>query len=256
MWPLPTTVERANVSLSWYARSTPGPSIPVSVGSAIHRFYVLIGRPTAPWTSQTPWVAALELACGWAAGAHTADLAAARVTAGYNNSGQVSYDTVNGQTMYGNSTFSLSEMIERLNGGVGLGGKVNCTDSANTVSTLANAIGCDLWQSRMGSSFALNPLIAIGYNTWAIPFAGGFSYHEVVWKGACTVNENVFDGCLKVDGDADPTSAPHVPLLPANMLFGSCAAMNYRLRLCPPGSAGCAQCNPQAGSTRQRRPIS
>jgi len=46
---------------------------------------------------------------------------------------------------------------------MGLGEKVNCTDSANTVSTLANLLGCDLWQSRMGWSFDLNPLIAIGY---------------------------------------------------------------------------------------------
>jgi DNA-binding beta-propeller fold protein YncE len=257
MWPLPGTVQKADVSLDWYARRTPGPSIPVAIGSAVHRLYILIGRPTAPWIGETPWVAAMELACGWAAGSATADEAAAGITAGYNGSGKVSYDTVSGATMYGSSTFSLSEMIERLNGGVGLGNKVNCTDSADTVSTLANIVGCDLWQSRMSSTFGfdLNPLIAIGYNTWAIPFSGSFSYHEVAWKGGCTQSDNVFDGCLQVDGDADPTSAPHTPLLPTNMLFGDCAAMNYRLRLCPPSSAGCGSCNPQPGSTRQRRPI-
>ena len=79
--------------------------------------------------------------------------------------------------------------------------------------------------------------------------------HEVAWKGACTKNDNVFDGCLKVDGDADPTAAPHTPLLATNMLFGDCAAMDYRLRLCPPGPSGCGACNPQPGSTRQRRAI-
>jgi len=255
MWPLAGMVDKPDVSLDWYARKTPGASVPVLAGSAIHRLYVLIGTPTAPWRTETPWVAGLELACGWAAGAWTRDEAAARITERYNGSGRVSYDTVQGQTLYGYSTYLFSQMIDRMNGGYGLGEKVNCTDSADTVSTLANLIGCDLWQSRMQSHFYLNEIIAIGFNTWAKPFWGSFSYHEVAWKGACTENDNVFDGCLKVDGGADPTTAPHTPLLPTNMLFGDCTTMNYRLRLCPPGPSGCGACQPQPGSTRQRRPI-
>jgi hypothetical protein len=220
----------------------------------IHRLYIILARPTAPWTQETPWVAALDLACGWAAGANNADDAARLVTERYNGSGVVKYDTDSGSTMYGLTTFNLTEMLERLTGGVGLGEKVNCTDSANTVSTLANVIGCDLWQSRMESNFALNPVIAIGYNIWEVPFGSGFSYHEVPWKGACTENEHVFDGCLKVDADADPTQPPHTPLLPTNMLFGDCSAMNYCKRLCPPQAEGCPKCKAQPG-TRQRRPI-
>lgn len=257
MWPLPSTVERADVLIDWYARRTPGPAKTAAIGSAIHRFYIILARPTVPWTQQTPWVAALDIACGWAAGANNVDDAARLVTERYNGSGVVKYDTVSGATMYGWTTFNLTEMLERLNGGVGLGEKVNCTDSANTVSTLSNVIGCDLWQSRMEpnvGSFALNPVIAIGYNVWEVPFGFGFSYHEVPWKGACTENENIFDGCLKVDADADPTQPPHTPLLPINMLFGDCSAMNYRRRLCPPHANGCPKCQAQP-STRQRRPI-
>jgi hypothetical protein len=132
---------------------------------------------------------------------------------------------------------------------------MNCTDSADTVSTLANLVGCDLWQSRMESGFRLNEVIAIGYSTWAVPFGFGFNYHEVAWKGACTENDNLFDGCLKVDGDADPANPPHTALLPTNMLFGDCTTLNYRLRLCPPTSDGCVNCVPQPGTTRIRRPI-
>lgn len=253
MWPLYKVVARADVSLNWFARRTPGPSQVAAVGSAVHRIFVLLGNPTAPWT-QPLWVAALDLACGWASGAASLDAAATLITERYNASGRVSYDTISGSTMYGFTTFQLSEMIERLTGGVGLGEKINCTDSANTVSTLANLLGCDLWQSRMESSFALNPVIAIGYNVWEVPFGSGFSYHEVPWKGLCTQAEHIYDGCLKVDADGDPTQAPHVPLLPTNMLFGDCNAMNYRKRLCPPNASGCPKCQPQP-ATRQRRSI-
>ena len=255
MWPLPNTVERLKVLLEWNTRKTAVPSVPVVCGAATHKLFLVLAKPTAPWVAETPWVAALELACGWAAGAATSDAAAALITERYNGSGKVSYDTVSGNTFYGISQYNLTQMLDRLNGGPGLGGKVNCTDSANTVSTLANLVGCDLWQSRMESGFQLNEMIAIGYNSWAVPFSGSFNYHEVAWKGACTQNDNIFDGCLKVDGDADPTSAPHTPLLPTNMLFGDCSAINYRLRLCPPGANGCAQCVPNPGMTRKRRPI-
>jgi DNA-binding beta-propeller fold protein YncE len=255
MWPLPGTVGKPDVTLDWYARKTPGAAVPVLVGSASHRLYLLLGKPTAPWKAETPWVAALELSCGWADGAATVDDAATLITERYNGSGRVSYDTVNGSTFYGSTSYNLTEMLDRLNGGPGLGGKVNCTDSADTVSTLANLLGCDLWQSRMGWYFALNQVIAIGYSTWAVPFGSGFSYHEIAWKGACTENDNLFDGCLKVDGSTHPTMPPHTPLLPTNMLFGDCTTMNYRLRLCPPTPDGCVKCQPQPGTTRQRRPI-
>jgi len=225
-----------------------------------HRIFIVLETPTLPWVQTTgstslPWTDALEIACNWAKGTTNKDAAASLVTQHYNGSGRVSYDTIRGKTFYGWGTYNLSEMIERLNGGLGLGEKVNCTDSANTVSTLSNLLGCDLWQSRMEWSFDLNPIIAIGYTNWAIPFSGSFSYHEVAWKGACTQNDKVFDGCLKVDSDADPTSAPHTPLLPTNMLFGGCITMNYRLRLCPPTPTGCDRCIPQPGTTRQRRSI-
>lgn len=254
MWPLAANVDRADVSIDWYARLTPGPSKTALVGSAIHRIYVILARPTAPWTAQAPWVAALDIACGWAAGANNIDDAARLITERYNGSGVVSYDTISGSTMYGFTSFNLTEMLERLTGGVGLGEKVNCTDSADTVSTLANVVGCDLWESRMEASFALNPIVAIGYNTWEVPFGWGFSYHEVPWKAGCTNNDNVFDGCLKLDADADPTQPPHSPMIASNMLFGDCSAMNYRKRLCTPASDGCPNCEAQPG-TRQRRPI-
>src|SRR5262249_62016031 len=132
-----------------YVRKTPGSSVPVLCGSATHRFYVLIGAPTAPWTTETPWVAALELACGWAAGAWTKDEAAARITEQYNGCGRVAYDTKQGSTFYGDQTYLLSQMIDRLTGGDGLGEFVNFTDNANTLFTFAHLIRCESWHLQM-----------------------------------------------------------------------------------------------------------
>lgn len=258
MWPLPSTVGKPDVSLNWFARKVPGASIPVKISSAIHRLYLLLAKPTEPWVTETPWVGALEIACGWASGTSNIDAAAGKITEKYFYSGKVSYDTIQGNTFYGFnglSGFLLSQMIDRLNGGLGLGEKVNCTDSACTVSTLANILGSDLWQSRMGSGFYMNPILAIGTNVWEPPFWGGFGYHEVAWKGACLQNDNLFDGCLCVDGDNDPANAPHTALLPVNMLFGDCATMDYRLRLCTTAANGCPICTPTAGWSRQRRSI-
>ena len=94
-----------------------------------HRAYIVLEAPTLPWvqtpgSTSLPWTDALEIACSWAAFATTRDQAAQRVTERYNACGRVSYDTVSGATMYGSASYNLTEMIERLNGGLGLGEKV------------------------------------------------------------------------------------------------------------------------------------
>jgi YVTN family beta-propeller protein len=245
MYPLPGSVQALSVALDWYARRTPGAVVPVQVGSSWHRILTVLRRPVAePWVSRRPWASVLDRACSFAAGAADEVAAAAAVTQAYNASGVVSYDTVSGATAYGFTTFQLTEMLERLAGGIGLGGKVNCTDSANTVSTLANVLGCELWQSRMESNFDLNPVLAIGTGVWTVPFDGGFSYHEVAWTSGATATDPIYDGCLHVDGDADPVTAPHTPMLPINMVFGDCGSLTYRRRLCHRHRAGAQSASP------------
>ena len=104
MWPLPGAVGKPDVSIDWYARRANVPSVPCPVGSASHRLYLPLATPIAPW-SPPYWVAAFDLACGWASGAPTQDQAAGLVTERYNSSGMVSYDTTDGATFYGISTF-------------------------------------------------------------------------------------------------------------------------------------------------------
>lgn len=230
------------------------------------RIHVLLDLPTAPWTQapyassnqSLPWIEVLDRACAWASGTSDADTAAGRVTAEVYALGPsvLEYDCPHGgSTNYAFGGFDCTSFLDRLRGGPGLGRYVNCSDCATFVSTFANALGCDLWQSRMSgsASFALNPLLAIGSSVWQTACGwAGFSYHEVAWKGGCTASDAVFDACLQVDGDADPTSAPHTPLLPVNMVFGASGAGLYRDRLATP--SGRANCQPQP-TTRQRRTV-
>ena len=226
-----------------------------------HRLYFALNVPTGPWTqtpasAQLPWTDVSDYACRWAEGATSTDMAAAMITQNVYALGPsiVTYDCPGGgSSHYSLGNFDCTAFIERLRGGIGNGIYVNCSDCATIVSTFANAVGCDLWQSRMGWGFALNELLAIGSSTWQTACGwGGFNYHEVAWEGACTANNDVYDACLRVDGDNDPTTAPHVPLLPQDLRFGNTGDLHYRDRLATP--AGRPNCNPQTG-TRQRRGV-
>jgi hypothetical protein len=97
-------------------------------------------------------------------------------------------------------------------------------------------------------------MLAIGSNVWqpACNWPTGFSYHEVAWKNQCGVNDEVFDACLQVDGDANPLAPPHTALLPTNLKFGAIGSLLYRDRLCT--VAGRPNCNPQP-QTKQRRQV-
>lgn len=249
----------------WQYRS-PGGGPWTDIATTRHRIYVLLDTPTAPWqqnpyssgNTQLPWTEALDRACAWGLLASDRDEAAAKVTRAVYSLGPsiVEYDCPHGgASFYATGSFDCTAFLDRLSGGMGNGQWVNCTDCATFASTFANILGCDLWQSRMQWSFALNSLLAIGSNVWQTACGwGSFSYHEVAWKGDCTENEHIFDACLQVDGDADPTAPPHTPLLPENMRFGFAGDGDYRDRLCPPGPAGSDKCNPAPG-TRQRRSL-
>jgi hypothetical protein len=229
-----------------------------------HRIYILLETPKTPWdltpgSQQNPWTDVLNYSCSWAALANNADDAASGITSNVFNLGPSTliYDCPNGGSTHytGGSSFFCTQFIDRLKGGLGNGQYVNCTDCGTIVSSFSNILGCDLWSSRMGGlHFDLNAINAIGYNNWISCGWSGFSYHEVAWKNNCTEADAVFDGCLQVDGDADPTTAPHTPLLPANINFGTCTSNEYRWRLSPPGASGCDACSPQPG-TRIRRTI-
>ncbi len=242
-----------------------------------HRIYTVLETPTSPWqqlpynsgNTQLPWTEAMDYACQWAFTSIDVDTAATRITENVFNLGPsvFEYDCPHGGRHFyavpahSPTQFDCTAFLDKLKGGAGNGKWVNCTDNATFVSVFSNILGCDLWSSRMGrslsgagSSFPLNPLLAIGSNVWQTACGwSGFNYHEVAWKGACTSNDNIFDSCLKVDGDADPTSAPHTAQLVANMTFGLSGSGGYRDKLSP--VSGNNTCEPQPGDRIRRTVI-
>ena len=230
-----------------------------------HRIYVVLDLPTAPWDQtpftganlQIPWVEALSYACHWAHGATSKDEAKRRITESVYalGPGVVQYDCPGGgASHYSAGNFDCTAFLDLLKGGLGNGIYVNCSDCATILSTFANLVGCDLWQSQMGYGFDLNPLLAIGSSVWQTACGwGGFSYHEVAWENACTAADDVWDACLKVNGSPNPTTGPpFVPLLPCDLEFGNPGQLLYRGRLATP--VGQPNCQPQPAS-RQRRAI-
>jgi hypothetical protein len=240
-------------------------------GWSAHRIYAVLDVPTAPWqqqpfgeaNTQLPWSEVLEYACAWASGERTVDGAARAITAGVYSLGQrlVRYDCPGGGSTHytwlvPRPMVDCTAFLELLDGGPGNGRLVDCIDCAAIVSSFANALGCDLWQSGMfspdGTPFALNPILAVGTTVWQTACNwGAFGYHEVAWKGACNTDDAVFDACLLVNGAIDPTRAPHIPLLAANLEFGQPGQGYYRDRLAAP--VGRPNCTPRPNATRQRR---
>jgi hypothetical protein len=251
-----------------YRRKTSDPW--TDFATSRHRIYVVLETPTAPW-SQTPyssgnvslpWTDVLDYACAWAALKTGRDAAATAMTQELFDLGPsvITYDCPGGgSSAYAWGVFDCTAFVERLSGGTGNGIYVNCTDCATILSTFANIVGCDLWQGEMGYWFELNRIQGIGSpvfepvcDSCGCGWQGAFSYHEVAWKGAVNDDDRIFDACLLVDGDADPTAAPHTPMLVANMRFGAPGDGDYRDRLATP--VGRPSCDPQP-STRQRRAI-
>jgi hypothetical protein len=241
------------------------------IGVTNHTIYVTLASPTRPWVQvpfhpanvQLPWLDVVDIACRWASGARTPDQAAERITRAVNGLGGslIEYDCVGfGTALLGSPHYTLvpgvfdcSAFLERLRGGIGNGRYVNCSDCAAIVATFANALGCDLWQSKMGGllAFPLNPTRAIGSRAWlSACTVGAFATHEVAWKDGCLEDDSLYDACLEIDGDADPAREPHLPLLPANLPFGRPGAGRYRDHLVAPPGRGLCQPLP---FTRQRR---
>ena len=141
------------------------------------------------------------------------------------------------------------------------GAEVNCTDCAAFVVSCANLLGCELWSSRMGPrdrlGFLTNWYTAIGCLPWTPPsWEWEFSYHEVAWTGECGEDDQIYDACLSVDGDGDPSLPPRREMLPLGMPFDDGSAQApyaYRESLSAPGVWGYDRCVPNPEKKMRRK---
>lgn len=221
----------------WQFRVPPD-SIWTDFAKTVHRIYSVLDVPQAPWSqdvssgdnSQLPWTEVLDVACDWAASAQDANQAAELITRnaydlGY---GFVTYDGASSSYAQGN--FNCTDFLKLLRGQDGMGKTVNCSDCATIVTSFANILGCRTWEVDLFPGFLTNPIIVIGEST---PRQFGFVAHEVTLTGDTLDQAAVFDACLQVDGDQNPTpsSTQFDALLPTNLPFGLANEHNYRFRV-------------------------
>jgi hypothetical protein len=208
-----------------------------------HRIYTILGMPSLPWLQcpcesdslvpapnipELPWTELLDIVCCWAWGAQTADEAAMMIALALFRLGQTyftpfdphpilryhgntfyttlgRYDTTTERLFQG--FFRLTELIARIKGDKNAPDRVNCADCATILSVFANAVGADLEQVIICArdSFTLNPVLLIGAppDAWKTK---SFQLHEVAWKGPRSFEGRVFDACLGLDADSNPTT--------------------------------------------------
>jgi hypothetical protein len=200
--------------------------------SGTHTVYILLGEPTHPWNNTygentNVWTDALDMVCEWAYGATTEPEAAAKVTEAIYNSGY-QYDNrednwIGGETRYLNRSNGKFRLTSCLSEWGDPEKDINCFDTAQMCASFANAAGCglDLYEiiNIIPGGFWVNYIKPIG-RSWTndpfidsgTPVRDGFLYH-------CTAWSDVWDPCLEVDDDDNPTSLPATGLLPKDMVF-------------------------------------
>lgn len=250
-------VDRWDVSFRWtlIADTKPGKEI---FNDTSHVVYTLLERPNPPWGTtaedlEPPWAEMLELVCPWAAGARNRIKAASMITEKLYKLGhakKLRFDenmSFSRFALNGTDRFDLRNLLARLKNPNGTE-KVNCTDCAILVSSFANLLGCDLYQSQMGYDFLTNQIHPIGTD-WK--GKEEFEYHEVAWEDPCKDGARLFDCFLEVDGNPRTTAANEFEaVLPVNMPFRDARDGGYHFRLVQPESK-CEADN----STKIRRKI-
>lgn len=229
------------------------------LGITKHRFYLAPEMPAAPWEqeegSHLPWIEALEIACEWAKGAQNLRQASTNITQGLNQCRRFAYDISSGASNYTTpfDEFLLSDFLARVNGEEANGKLVNCTDCATIVSTLANLLGAELVQGRMGKKFDVHPIQAIGYADWDEPFSGSFSYHEVAWEDSISAEGYIYDACLRVDENQQEDPDDRESLLPVYLQMGTQEDSEEYLRLLTPNTdEGAGSCEAMERSSINR----
>jgi hypothetical protein len=213
----------------------------VDFDASDHLVYVTLDLPGEPWAQRStladllrvPWTRVLDWSCTWASGITIEDgnlnaaiaRAAKRIERALYELGQrenvpVQYLDSGFAGAYATEypkqfAFLCTKFLRLLAGDTSpeIDTLVDCSDCAAALVVFANVLGCDLSSSRIrltdGASFDTNSVVSIGRkktNSRSYPF----EYHEVAVRGtpgAAIRSVRVFDACLMIDRDADPSTA-------------------------------------------------
>lgn len=222
--------------------------------------YVIHDLPVSPWKAKFPmynpyeanyiWTSLLDICCKACEEyseviGHPPDTLLEHVEAytyGLNHNPHFRYDVINGASYYslksnaGQIAVKLQKYIQDHQY---LYNKLNCSDCATLVQIECRACGIEITNAIMWGQqhfpdinhFDTNPIIAIGYQDWEIPFSGpkshgGFSYHEFNSNNLRDKTSPVYDACLKIDMSEYPSSMPSerndkTPFLPLGIPFAA-----------------------------------
>ncbi len=184
----------------WYVEDINGGGSPEAlIGASKNRIYIMLAEPQSPWTTsgQTePWIEVLQKSCWWAFGQTTPEGAAEKIQ-------HYLYNNLGGYYQYGSQytssttgPFNMTSFLQNIPSI----GDVNCYDMGKSLVAFSNVVGCNLVYKYSSPFGSLNCEKAIG-RPWNC--SEGFGNH-----GFGNIVDNVFDACLTVDTDADPTSGP------------------------------------------------
>jgi len=241
------------------------PEVWIPFETTMHRIFVTLEEPKSPWTaypfrdifekdySKTPvWTGALLWACDWAQGTETIEDAGKAIAKGLFNSEEFTYefsslyhrDTLEKEEdklkLATNTTsFFLSKIIERLQGGEGETEFINCVDCALTVATLTNLLGGDLHigtlqgtdiveyssENALNNRFEVKSIKAIGMEIdttmekLKVDDKYYFGNHTIAWMAP-----------IKEDSDAEQ---PNEELIRATLLNGETISEDLKTAIVP-----------------------
>lgn len=204
--------------------------------STRHRVFVTLDDPRTPWSPDpefAPWVEVLQVACEWASGSASVDDASSRITSRLYALGKRSAPPPRFRyqpcpTFTPSGDFDCALFLAALGGTPDTPTRVNCSDCASIVSTLANAVGANLVQTIIQLFLTTQPIKLIGRSDFVTKY---FSIHEVAQGGTVPADAKIWDACLRIDKDRSPSTQPHASLQPAGMLFGTPGSRQYYWRL-------------------------
>jgi hypothetical protein len=224
-----------------------------------HRIYSVLNESSPPWRLSPPagaeinlpWTEVLDYACSWASGAKTITDAAKLITRALYElgPGKVLYNQTRNYTLNAADAFHCAQFLFDLRSSRARV-NVNCTDCATIVSTIANLLGCSLFQSSM-LGFNYNPILRIGESE---AIRDGFGFHEVAWEFPCGETEDVYDACLQLDGNRN-TAEFDDPLLATDLRFGRSEPGSYRFHLVVPNQLESPENGRPLPDSRKRREL-